>query len=220
MNGMNCIQISFFLMSFWTTFAWAESLPMITQEQLNVGNYWVWTYFTRGDSALPYSAERYEVIEKKDTQILFEIRSRYEEQGEFKAHTRFRVDLARCHHAFKIPNLKTNFLIELYSLSNSKWTKTPIQTPAVAFEEKFNCNPVYFSQPNSLYETRFISKETTQGLERFFQQWPKSPHSQLRSFYYWNHPELKGVAYKKDFNPETPHFYEMRLTSFGNREFR
>jgi hypothetical protein len=206
------------LLGLLTSFSsFADTLPVISPEQLQIGNFWVWTYYTEGDFSRPYSAERYEVIGQRGTQILFEIRSRYDDHSDFKAHTRFRVDLAKCLRAFKNPEIKTNFMIDLYPQTDGQWAKIPIQTPSIAFEEKFNCNPIFHTQRGSLYETRFESAQSSQGAERLFQQWPKSSRSQLRAFYFLNHPELKAIAYRKDFNPGTPHFYEMRLTASGKK---
>lgn len=188
----------------------AGPLPMISMDQLRPGHSWTWTYYTGGDPSKPYSWERYDVIETHHSVITFEISSRYEIKGDFIPHTRFKADVSKCHRAFQNPNLKVNFMIDLYPFSHGKWEVTPISTRATAFEEKFNCNPIEHTSRRSMYETRFEGTGTDAG----FQQWPKATTSQLRSYYYINYPGLEGVAYRKDFNPGTPHFYEMRLTSW------
>lgn len=195
--------------------ALANTLPLISREQLQMGTYWEWTYYTNGNSSLPYSSERYRIVEVRGSIITFEISSRYDVHGSFTPNTRFRIDLSKCHNAFKNLDVKVNFLIELYTRENGEWSKTAIRTQATAFEEKFNCNPFVYSGRNSLYETRFESVETEGKTYLLFQQWPKSSKSQLRSFYYLDHAELRGVAFHKAFNPGTTHYYEMRLTDFG-----
>jgi len=195
--------------------SFAESLPMVAASQLSVGSYWTWTYFTQGDLSQPYSAETYRVIDSKGAIITFEISSRYDDYSVFTPNTRFKVDLSKCYEAFKNPELKVNFMIALYPRVDGKWAKNPIWTEATAFEEKFNCNSIFHTKANSLYETRFEVLQTETGEERLFQQWPKGFQSQLRSFYYYTHDGLEGVAYKKAFNLGTEGYYEMRLTDWG-----
>ena len=194
----------------------AKEIPMISREQLKVGNYWIWTYYTDGNLSKPYSAERYEVVSVEGTLVTIEIWSRYQERGDFTPSARFRTDVAHCERAFQRPDIKLNFLIKLYPMENGNWAKIPIPNAATAFEEKFNCNPILSTRKNSMYETRFHTMETQFGTSELFQQWPKYSKSQIQAFYFLNHPELKGVAYEKAFNPNTSSYYEMRLTDWGS----
>jgi hypothetical protein len=196
---------------FFTQYSFAGDLPVISLQQLRTGSYWTWTYYTSGDHSKPDSSEKYEVIGTQGSLITFEMSSRHDEQSPFTPHTRFKADVSKCYRAFNDPKLKLNFMIHLYPRTNGIWETTPIPTRATAFEEKFNCNPIVHSSRNSMYETRFEGS----GPDALFQQWPKAATSQLRSFYYLNYPGLEGVAYRKHFNPNSPHYYEMRLTDWG-----
>ena len=197
--------------------SFAQNLPMPSDDQFSIGNYWTWTYYTEGDSNHFYSSERYQVIKRNGTSATFEIQSRYSESGDFTPSSRFTVDLSKCYNAFRNPKLKLNFMIALYPYEKDHWARSPIRNEAVAFEEKFNCNPIVHHQINPLYETRFDTTEFNGIQTTLFQQWPKYQHSQIRSLYFMDYPGLEGIAFRKSFNPGTSGYYEMRLTDWGNR---
>lgn len=193
--------------------AFAATVPVIQEQQLQVGNTWTWTYYTEGDLQKIYSAEKYQVIEVQGPLKTFEISSRYNNQGDFRAHTRFQVNFRDCQKAYKHPSVKTAFFVKLYNLQDGRWSQEPIEAPSLIFEEKFNCNAgVYTKDPR--YETRFAQFVNMWGAADFFQQWPKLPRSQIRSYYFSNHPLLRAIAYIKDFNPGTKNYYQMVLTSW------
>lgn len=212
MKNLKRVVVGIILIS---EFCYAQTLPIASPEQFVNGNTWTWTYYSNGDLSRPYSSEKYEVIRVEGSLVTFEIQSKYSEKSSFSPNTRFKVNLEKCKQAFSNPDVKVNFMIALYPLQNGVWERTPIWSSATAFEEKFNCNPIIHSRRNSLYETRF-QKFLFGGVEElFFQQWPKFGQSQLLSFYFINHPDLIGVAFRKEFSPGTPHYYEMRLTEYS-----
>ncbi|MEO5970150.1 MAG: hypothetical protein ABIQ95_09500 [Bdellovibrionia bacterium] len=196
--------------------SFAGEIPIVSREQFKVGNYWVWTYYTDGDFSKPYSSEKYEVVSVEGTRVTIELQSRPQDRGEFTSKVRFRADFTQCENAFQRRDVKVNFMVALFPLENGNWAKTPIPSPATIFEEKFNCNPILHSKKNSMYETRFETMKMQSEAFELFQQWPKYSKSQILAFYFLDHPQLKGVAYKKDFNPNTSGHYEMRLTDWGS----
>lgn len=199
-----------------STVSLAASAPMISSAQLKLGRHWTWTYYKQGNLSDIYSAERYEVVEVKGSKVTIEIQSQYGGTGGFHANTRFRVDTENCLHAFIEPELKVEFLIDLFPFQDGQWAKVPYQVQSTAFEEKFNCDPYVHRGKSSLYETRFESESTPWGEMRLFQQWPKLPQSQLRSFYFQDGAETAGIAYRKEFNPDTPDHFTMLLTGWGD----
>jgi hypothetical protein len=204
------LTLSFSLQS-----VFGSEIPIVSMEQFKVGNYWTWTYFTDGDFSQPYSTERYQVISVEGSRLSFEIWSQYQNRGDFKPSAKFQVNFTQCKQAFLRPDLKVNFLIHLFPWQNGAWASSSIPTLATAFEEKFNCNPVIHTKKSSMYETRFETLETAEGSMNLFQQWPKYSNSQLKAFYYLDHPQLKGIAFKKSFNPGTIGYYEARLTDWS-----
>ena len=195
--------------------SFAGEIPIVSKAQFKEGNFWTWTYYTNGDFSQPYSSERYSVVFVEGEKVTIEIASRPKELGEFIPRVRFRTKLSQCEKAFRNPDLKMNFSVELYPLTDGAWPKTPIVSPATAFEEKFNCNPVLHHRSNAMYTTQFETVETPYGLSELFQQLPKYSKSQLLAYYFLDHRSLSGVAYKKAFNPGTVGYYEMRLTDWG-----
>jgi hypothetical protein len=189
---------------------------MISTGQLKLGRHWSWTYYKDGDLTEFYSAEIYTVVEVSGSLITIEIQSKYSASGEFKANTRFRTDISKCYQAFGNPEHKKEFTIDLFPMQDGQWATVPYQVSSNAFEEKFNCNPAIHSANNSLYETRFDSAHTPWGEEHLFQQWPREPGSQIRAFYFEDEPELKGIAYRKDFNPGTSNHFIMLLNDWGD----
>ncbi len=206
-------------LTFSPQFVLGAGIPIVSSDQFQVGTYWTWTYFTDGDLSQPYSAERYEVVSREGPELTFEIWSQYQSQGEFKPSAKFKVDFTQCERAFLRQDTKVNFLIRLFPWQNGTWASSPIPTQATAFEEKFNCNPILHSilhsKKNSMYETKFEMAETAEGSFKLFQQWPKYYNSQLIAFYFMDHPQLTGVAYKKSFNSGKIGYYETRLTDWG-----
>jgi len=211
------IKKALMIFTFSLQLAFGSEIPIVSSDQFQVGNYWTWTYFTDGDLSLPYSTERYEVVSRDGPRLTFEIWSHYKNQGDFKPSAKFKVNLTQCEQAFFARDVKVNFLIQLFPWENGAWATSSIPTQATAFEEKFNCNPILHSKKNSMYETKFEVIETTNGPINLFQQWPKYSKSQLKSFYFLDHPQLQGVAYKKAFNSGQIGYYETRLTDWGLR---
>ncbi|MBX2996709.1 MAG: hypothetical protein KF681_17965 [Bdellovibrionaceae bacterium] len=195
--------------------AWAQ-LPVISDVQLKPGSSYTWTYYENGGEGPAYSAERYTILSNVNGVLMIQHSSRMDFKGDavFKDTNRFRVDLKKCLAAHQDPRVKMAFMIEIFQLQPDGSFAPPLALQATAFEEKFNCHGIVRTGRPSLYTTYFTFEETNIGMAKLFQQ-KRVPDDQLGSFYFLDDSMLKGVAYKKDFNPGTNHHYLMRLTDWS-----
>lgn len=192
--------------------SFAQTLPNVQSAQLKVGNFWVWDYFENGDRNQFYSSEKYTVIDVVEDRITFEITTKYPGKTVYTPSARFTARLSDCSRSFSGGRHRL-FTIDMYSFSNGKWTTEPYQMRATAFEEKFNCNPIEYKPNHPLFETVYDVVTTKWGVSSLFQQRPKVPN-QILSYYFVNHPQMAGIAYKKEFNANSPYEFEMELTDF------
>lgn len=192
--------------------AFAQRLPIVQAEQFKLGNFWVWDYFENGDRNRFYSSEKYTVIGVLQDQITFEITTKYAGKTKYTPSARFTARLNDCTQSFSGGRHRI-FTIDMYSYSNGKWTTEPYQMRATAFEEKFNCNPIEYKANHPLYETIYDVATTKWGPSALFQQKPKVPN-QILSYYFINRPLMAGIAFKKDFNANSPYEFEMELSDF------
>lgn len=200
-----------FLQIFVTATAFALSeVPTISASQLTPGNTWTWSYY-EGEQRLLYSTERYVVTEHVGTKVVFEIWTKYARTSEFTPSARITVDLKKCERAFR--GQRQPFSIGMQGVENGQWSSVTYSMRSTAFEEKFNCNPFEYPALHPLYATINVTEATPWGEFELFQQRPKMP-SQILSFYFKDHPQLNGVAYKKAFNSDSPYEYAMELVDY------
>jgi hypothetical protein len=195
-------------------------VPLIRAEQLRTGATFTWTYFEQGGQGAAYSTEQYEVSAVEGSFITLILSSRMDFQGQttLKTTHKIRVDLRKCQGAHQDPQVKSNFLIDLWPVEEGGQYGSRYSMAATAFEEKFNCHGHIRHGRPSAYTTYFTREETVVGdivgFSKLFQQ-KRSTDDQLTSFYFLEEPGLQGVAYKKDFNPGSSHHYQMRLVSWS-----
>ncbi len=195
-----------------TAFALAE-VPTISASQLSTGNTWTWNYY-EGEQRLLYSTERYTVTEHADKKVVFEIWTKYAQATEFTPSARINVDLKKCERAFR--GQRRPFSIGMQGIENGRWSSVTYSVSSTAFEEKFNCNPFEYPTHHPLFATVNVTETTPWGEFDLFQQRPKMA-SQILSFYFKDHPELNGIAYKKAFNSNSPYEYAMELVDYTVR---
>lgn len=189
------------------------SIPSVTVDQFALGNTWFWSYYENGDTHKLYSTERYRVVELKGTQLSFELWTLYSGASKYTPSAKFSFDLNQCFQAFN-GSVKKPFLLKMYAFEKGSWSKTAFEVSSTAFEEKFNCNSKVYENTKDPYQTIFKDLETLSGTFKGFQQLPRQSSSQIRSFYFYDHPKLRGIAFQKTFNPQFQDFYEMRLTDW------
>lgn len=197
-----------FLFTFFVS-GFANALPIAEAKQFAVGNYWVWNYYENGDRLKLHATEKYLVSDVSGHLITIEIRTKYAGKSNFTPSAKFVASLNDCRRAFS-GRTHRPFTIEMYSHTGGRWSTDAYKTKSTAFEEKFNCNPIEYPVNDSRYSTHFNVETTQWGAERLFQQKAKTP-DQLLSYYFSDHPLLAGVAYKKEFNPDSPYEFEMEL---------
>lgn len=190
----------------------AQNLPIVQAEQFRVGNYWVWDYYENGDRSKFYSSEKYTVIDVVKDRITFEITTMYAGKSEYIPSAGFSAKLSDCSNSFT-GGRHHFFTIDMYSYTNGQWTNEPYQMRSTAFEEKFNCNPFEYKWNHPLFETIYDVAVTKWGALPVFQQKPRVAN-QILSYYFVDHPRMAGVAYKKDFNAESPYEFEMVLADY------
>lgn len=193
-----------------TAFARAQ-VPTITLAQLVPGNSWTWSYF-EGEERTLYSTERYQVTERVGQKVVFELWTKYAHAQDFTPSARLTVDLAKCAQAYR--GQRRPFSIGMQGIVNGHWSSEVYTVPATAFEEKFNCNPLEYPRTHPLYATVYETISTPWGTQTVFQQRPKIV-SQILSFYFFDHPELRGVALRKAFNADSPYEYAMELVEWS-----
>ena len=196
-----------------SAYAAPKYVPVVTAQQLKVGNTWFWSYYQKGDLQKWYSTERYRVVEHNGTKLAIEIWSLYSWSKEYTPSAKFTLDLNNCFQAFTGPQKKT-FALKMYAFVNGAWADKGYDVDSTAFEEKFNCNPNVYSGDQDDYQTNFKDLNTTAGIFNGFQQFPQDKNSQVRSFYFFDHIKLQGIAFQKTFNPEREEFFEMYLTDW------
>lgn len=194
-------------------FVAAATLPLVSPAQLQPGASYTWRYYEADGT--PYSTERYDFTAAAGPIVTFVMSSRMDHKGEtaFRPSHKIVVDLRKCERAHRDPRVKANFLVNQYPvLADGTFATEPFFQAATAFEEKFNCNA--WAQKNGRYETLFASAATPWGEAALFQQ-KRQPADQLVSWYFRDHPALKGVAYKKDFRAGSDRSFQMRLEAFS-----
>lgn len=189
------------------------SVPMVTADQFAVGNTWFWSYFEEGDRQKLYSTERYRVVELKGSQMTFELWTMYNWTTAYTPSAKFSVDLNRCFQAFT-GTVKKPFSLKMYAFENGAWSKTSYDVASTAFEEKFNCNAKVYQNASDQFQTMFKDLDILGEKSLSFQQLPKASNSQIRSFYSYAHPKIKGIAVEKTFNPQVKDYFEMRLVDW------
>lgn len=187
----------------------ADALPIANAKQFSNGNYWVWNYYENGDRTKLHASEKYSVANVSGDLLTFEIWTKYSGKSDYTPSAKFIVNLDDCRRAFSGPR-KREFTINMYAFAGGKWSTEAYQVKSTAFEEKFNCNPNEYSANHPQYATDYDIEATPWGTERLFQQKAKAS-DQILSFYFADHRLLAGVAYKKEFNPQSPFEYEMEL---------
>ena len=210
---MKTILICLQLLLTFSALAIAE-VPTISASQLAPGNTWTWSYY-EGEDRLLYSTERYTVTELVNQKVVFEIWTRYPHTTEFTPSARVTVDLTKCERSYR--GQRRPFSIGMQGIVNGRWSEETYLVPATAFEEKFNCNPYEYPALHPLYATVHLTEATPWGTQALFQQKPKVA-SQILSYYFVDHPKLKGTAYKKAFNANSPYEYAMELESYSVRQ--
>lgn len=209
---MKTLLLCLLLLVSFPAFALPE-VPTIQLSQLTPGNSWTWSYY-EGEDHLLYSTERYTVTSRVNKIVVFEIWTKYATSSEFTPSARVTVDLAKCERAFR--GQRRPFSVGMQGIVNGQWSAETYSMRATAFEEKFNCNPFAYPALHPLYATINVTETTPWGNERLFQQKPKVP-SQILSFYFLDHPQLQGTAFKKVFNADSPFEYAMELVDFSVR---
>lgn len=187
----------------------ASALPIATAEQFSEGNYWVWNYYENGDRSKLYSSEKYLISNISGDEITFEIWTKYAGKLSFTPSAKFKVSLDDCRRAFN-GRAHHPFTVDMHSHNGNQWSTDAYQAKSTAFEEKFNCNPTEYPANDPHYVTNYDFENTPWGNERLFQQKAKIPN-QVLSYYFADHRFLTGVAYKKEFNPNSPYEFEMEL---------
>jgi hypothetical protein len=203
-----CLQL---IISF-SVFAVSE-VPTIATSQLAPGNSWTWSYF-EGEDRVLYSTERYTVTEHINKKVVFEIWTKYAKTSDFTPSARLTVDLNKCERAYR--GQRKPFSIGMQGMVNGHWSSEIYSMHSTAFEEKFNCNPFDYPELHPLFATIKASEDTPWGIASLFQQRPKVP-SQILSYYFRDHAELSGIAYKKAFNANSPYEYAMELVEYSVR---
>lgn len=207
---MKLITLALLLLVSMTSWALSE-VPTITADQLAPGNSWTWSYY-EGEQRKFYSTERYTVTEHTSNIVVFEIWTRYANTTEFTPSARLTVDLRNCERAYR--GQRRPFSIGMQGMENGKWSSTIYRVRSTGFEEKFNCNPFEYKSTHPLYSTIDAEAETPWGWLPLFQQRPKVP-SQILSYYFKDHQVLKGIAYRKAFNADSPYEYAMELVEYS-----
>lgn len=209
---MKLLLIMLSVFSF-SSFAQAlPAVPTIADEQLLPGRSWTWSYY-EGEARKLHSTERYTVTEVEGRKVVFEIWTKYADSRVFTPSARLTVDLRKCEKAFR--GQRQPFSIGMQGVENGGWSREVYSVRATAFEEKFNCNPFLYPTTHPLFSTVQESVNTPWGRYALFQQRPKVP-SQILSFYFLDHPDLKATAYRKVFNADSPYEYAMELVGYDS----
>lgn len=204
------------IFSFFCAISAPAAMPIISIGQLTAGSSFTWRYFDASQKGQAYSTERYEVLAQKNFLVTILMSTRLDHRGEtsFRPTHKFVVDYRKCVAAHRDPRQKMNFLIDLYpALPGGSFTSRPVLTPALAFEEKFNCNPLEGHGRPSPYQTILVTEETEFGADTLFQQ-KRLPGDQITGFYFFSEPKLRGVLYRKEFNPGGANPFHMRLVDW------
>jgi hypothetical protein len=114
-------------------------------------------------------------------------------ESEFKAHHRLHVPLNRCLEAYSNPASYKAWSFQMFHLNNGSWELFEPVSQASAFEEKFNCNPLYREKDRNF---QFEEKDSAQG--RLFRmiKWRNTANAT------WFHADgaNAGTAAEKDFS--------------------
>jgi hypothetical protein len=205
----------FLLSILWVANASAE-LPMVSLQQLQPGSYFTWSYFDLANGGAPYSTERYEVLSQANSMVTIVMSTRLDHKQERSFHLthKFVVDFRKCLNAHKDARQKYNFLVDLYpALADGIFAKDSIPSPGLIFEEKFNCHPQERKGWPDPFKTNYETAETPRGQRNLFQQ-KRTPGDQIVGFYFLDDPELSGILYHKDFNPQALNHFEMKLVDW------
>ncbi len=192
--------------------AQSKTVPVISSEQLQVGNQWIWNYYEQGECGKFYSSERYTVVVRNRDWVTIDLWTQVATATVYTPSARFVINLQDCWSAFSGPR-KKEFQITVHAFEKNKWSVEGYKVSSTAFEEKFNCNPYIYAQGAPAFETLFATVKSKWGEWLTFQQKPKAV-SQLQSFYFFDHPALRGIAYQKRFNPLSPYEFAMELSHF------
>jgi len=195
------------LLSLFTHVAWA--LPLVSAEQFYVGATWVWNYYKDGDHQQLHSLEKYTVTAVQGDRITFDITTQQASSAQFTPSARFHVKLSDCLRSFR-GGRHHFFTVELQGYANGQWSEG-YQMKSLAFEEKFNCNPIEYPRLHPVFRTNYQDVETPWGEARVFQQKSVMP-SQVLSYYFLDQGHLTGVAFKKEFNRDSAYSYGMELS--------
>ncbi len=203
-------------------------LPVVDISQFQKGQYWVWTYYEKGDFNKPYSYEKYQVESVKDSVVEIILSSQIVSNGdtEFKPRTKFKGDLNKCKNTYRDrnPPVRTGWLVRGYYRSGDRWIEIEEGLKTAVFEEKFNCNPHIFElNQHRRFRTKFTELDHPKlGEVNVFEHldnlknYPSTQYFQSLLNQNGGGHSLNGVAIFKEFSPNSPQYYVMRLEEWGN----
>ena len=189
----------------------AESFPVITPEQFQIGSVWTWAYSEidgqTGQAMAPYLYESYRVVAKEGHEVHIEMSSSPRPDLSMPAHHLFIADVSACSANRKMRPSRSWF-IQFYTKSlgdHEHWELVSKQYDGSAFEEKFNC---YEKSPSLQSETGSASFRG-QDLELFHFK-----NTQPSGWYVKTQSPLRGVVFSKKFPGKT--VYVLQLFDFSS----
>ena len=192
----------------WSTKAEETGVSAVDASQFRAGNYWVWLYseFNSFQGVWkPYLEERYTLTAVRGSSYTFEMSSAgVGSLGRSEAHHKFVVDFKKCELEQRNPTYRywtVHFYTRAYT---GAWELVSAVHPNLVFTEKFNCALHGKRARNKFFA--FLGEK-----QEVFQR-PRAGEGET-SWYFVNHPYLKGVAAFKYFEPDF--FYKQELLEFG-----
>lgn len=173
--------------------AWSTDLPTIEGSPFQKGDEWVWAYSEWDSKNLkwsePYLYEKYRVTEVQGHKVEIEMSSDSQLNHQSPAHHKFVADTEACLRKGKSSKDLKSWRIAFYTKSfGSQWKLVSKQHKGLAFTEKFNCLKG---------AEEILSGEVTYE-NRNWTIFNPNPN-QEGSWYFYDHPHLRGVTAMKDF---------------------
>ena len=176
--------------------------PVVFKE----GSYWTWSYSeSQTDSKWkkPYLYETYKVIKREKSKITIAMFSSDSPLFNGQAHHKFEFDIIRCLDLGQNHSTLKRWRVKFYrkDFENSKWEVVSESHKNLVFTEKFNCI------------TNISSKELMVKNIYWLGDWEIFSHlgHNRKSWYFDNHPELKGVTHHKILDSYKMELYDYQM---------
>ena len=184
-------------------FSQAKSLETVEQDLFKKGDFFVWA-FSEYDKSIsqwkePYLYEKYTVTDVEGDVVTVEMSSDSQPNSSSASHHKFKANIKECLSLGASKNSMKKWKVSFYTKSfGPQWELVSKKHKGLVFTEKFNC-----LSDNVEVESGAVSWDGDWNIS-------SEKLKKVKSWYFTDHPVLKGVTYRKVFGA---YKLELEMTS-------